>query len=349
MKRTKKPISLSDQMKAKIARPVTKTEELHGDTSVMISSGSTLLDLAISGGRIRGGGIPIGIFVEIFGPSGSGKTVLLSEVAGAIQREGGEVMFHDPEARLNEQFAKMFDLNVDEMSYQTPDTVTEVFSKARSWKPKVGKNHGIFADSLAALSTDLEMGKKEGDIMGGRRAKEFSEQLRKTCREIKKKKYLMVCSNQLRQNMGGGDFEPKYKSPGGEALAFYASLRLRTFQPSKIWKTKIVAGREVKRCIGVTIKIEVFKNSVWKPYRTAPLTILFDYGVDDIRQNLQFIKDYTDNTTYTVKDKKLNASLEKSIQIVERDNLELVLQDEVIDLWEYIESKFDSNRKNKKR
>ncbi len=96
-------------------------------------------------------------------------------------------------------------------------------------------------------------------------------------------------------------------------------------------------------------QIEVFKNSVWKPYRTAPLTILFDYGVDDIRQNLQFIKDYTDNTTYTVKDKKLNASLEKSIQIVERDNLELVLQDEVIDLWEYIESKFDSNRKNKKR
>ena len=349
MKRTKKPLGLSDQMKVKASRPAEKKADLHGDISIMRSTGSTLLDLAISGGRIRKGGIPAGIFVEIFGPSGSGKTVLLSEIAGDIQRKEGEVMFHDPEARLNKQFAKMFDLNIDEMSYQTPDTVTEVFSKARSWKPKVGKTHGIFADSLAALSTDLEMGKDEGDKMGGRRAKEFSEQLRKTCREIKKKKYLMVCSNQLRQNMGGGEFEPKYKSPGGEALAFYASLRLRTFQPSKIWKTKTVAKKEVKRCIGVTIKIEVFKNSVWKPYRTAPLTILFDYGVDDIRQNLQFIKDYTDNTTYTVGGKKLNAALEKSIQIVERDNREVELQEEVIDLWESIESKFDSNRKNKKR
>ncbi len=351
MKRTKKPISLSDQMKAKIARPVAKTKELHGDTSVMISSGSTLLDLAISGGRIRGGGIPIGIFVEIFGPSGSGKTVLLSELAGAIQRHGGEVMFHDPEARLNKQFAKIFDLNVDEMSYQTPDTVPQVFSKVREWNPQPpNAAHGVFADSLAALSTDMEMGKEKGDKMGMRRAKEFSEELRKTCRILTQKKLLMVCSNQIRQTMN--KFGPKYKSPGGEAVGFYSSLRLRTSfaeVEAKIKKKIKFAGKDVTRIIGVNISIEVFKNSTWKPHRTASLTILFDYGIDDIRQNLQFIKDYTNNSTYTVGDKKLNISIDKSIQIVERDVLEVELREQVIDLWEYIESKFDSNRKNKKR
>ena len=108
-------------------------------------------------------------------------------------------------------------------------------------------------------------------------------------------------------------------------------------------------GKEVTRVIGVNVLIEVFKSSVWKPHRTAPLTILFDYGIDDIRQNLQFIKDYTKNTTYSVGEKTLNIAIDKSIQIVERDGLEVELREQVIDLWEDIESKFDSVRKNKKR
>ena len=351
MKRTKKPISkLSDQMKRKVSGTPTKRPEYDGDVTEMVSTGSTLLDLAISGGRVRGGGIPAGVLVEIFGPSGSGKTVLLSELAGTIQRTGGQVMFHDPEARLNKQFAKIFDLDVDEMSYQTPDTVPQVFSKVREWNPKpLDAIHGVFADSLAALSTDMEMGKDEGDKMGMRRAKEFSEELRKTCRILTQKKLLMVCSNQVRQNLDAGQFGQKYSSPGGEAIGFYSSLRLRTFKPEKIKKKLKIAGKEVMRVVGVNVFVEVFKNSTWKPHRTAHLTILFDYGIDDIRQNLQFIKDYTSNTTYSVGEKTLNISIDKSIQIVERDGLEDTLRNQVIDLWEDIESKFDSVRKDKKR
>ena len=339
---------LSAQLKAKVSnkKPAEK-KEYDGDFEQVISTGSTLLDLAISGGRIRGGGLPGGILVEIFGPASSGKTVLLCEIAGKVQRAGGSIMFRDPEARLNKLFAKLFDLDVDTIDYATPNTVPEVFEPIRKWQPEGKAIHGIFADSLAALTTEWEVEGK--DEYGMRRAKQFSEQCRLTCRTLTEKKYLMVCSNQVRQNLDAGQFGQKFKSPGGEAIGFYASLRLRIIGSKKIQQTEKVAGKEVKRPIGVESQIEVFKSSVWKPYRTAPLTVLFDYGIDDIRDCLQFLKTYTKNSVYSIGDHKLSQSMEDSISIVEGDRLENKLKEETIDLWEEIENKFNSGRKNKKR
>jgi RecA/RadA recombinase len=350
MKRVRtKDIPLHDQIQHRVSEKI-EPKTYEGDFGVVISTGSTLLDLAISGGRIHGGGLPLGILVEIFGPSGSGKTVLLSEIAGNVQRGNGNVIFHDPEARLNPQFAKLFGLKFDDMTYGMPDLVTQVFKGVREWEPETKKGvNGIFADSLAALSTDLEMDSKEGDKMGMRRAKEFSEELRKTCRILKQKNYLMVCSNQVRVNMDAGPYGQKYISPGGEAVGFYSSLRLRATKPEKLQSKVRVAGKEVRRPIGVRVEYEVFKSSVWKPYRTAPVTILFDYGLDDIRENLQFIKDYTKNTVYTVGGRKLDVSLERSIAIIEEDGFESDLKEEVITLWESIEGLFDTDRKPKKR
>lgn len=340
---------LSTQMKRKVSNATSvKNKEFEGNTERIISTGSTLLDLAISGGRVKGGGLPGGVLVEIFGAAGSGKTVLLCEIAGNIQRQGGAVMFHDPEARLNKQFAKLFNLNTEEMSYSNPNTIPEVFAEVRAWKPIGKKINGIFADSLAALSTDLEMVNKEGDKMGGRRAKEFSEELRKTCRVLAENNYLMVCSNQIRQNMDAGQFSQKYTSPDGEAIGFYSSLRLRTMKPEKIKEKRTIAGKEVVRVVGVKVEIEVFKSSIWKPYRVAPLTILFDYGIDDIRANLQFIKDYTKNTTYTDGVDKLAIGIDESIEMVENEKLEDQVKNNTINLWMEIESKFDSNRKAKR-
>jgi len=347
MKRIKQPVPLSQQMRrhATKLRRTTGEDKYVGDDKIMISTGSTLLNLAIAGGRVHGGGLPGGILVEVFGPAGSGKTVLLCEIAGAVQRQGGDVMFGDPEARLNKQFAQQFDLNINKMQYSNPDTVPEIFKAVREWKPE-GKNiNGIFADSLAALSTDLEL--DEGDKMGMRRAKEFSEELRKTCRTLTRENYLMVCSNQVRQSME--QFGPRYRSPGGEAVGFYSSLRLRTSTPEKIKRKSEVSERSITRVIGVKIEVEIFKSTIWKPYHTAPLTILFDYGIDDIRENLQFIKDHTKNTIYMIGDTKLDKSLEKSIHIVEQQKLEQELQDKVIDLWEDIERRFKSDRKLKQR
>ena len=350
MKRTNSNKPLTAQIKARTGKPVKEKGEYKGTTDVMISSGSTLLDLAISGGRVRGGGIPGGILVEVFGPSGSGKTVLLCEIAGAIQRQGGDIMFHDPEARLNKEFARIFDLDTSDIEYTTPDTIPQVFSAVRKWEPKSTKTiNGILADSLAALSTDLEMDNDDGDKMGMRRAKEFSEELRKTCRILTANNLLMVASNQIRENTDAGPYGPKHKSPGGEAIGFYSSLRLRALNPKKIKQKAKVAGKELTRVVGIETEIEVFKSSVWKPYRTAPVTILFDYGIDDVRQNLQFIKSHTSNTTYTVGGEKLAVGLEQSIELIEEKDLEEALKNEVIDLWEDIEKRFSTERKTKKR
>jgi len=350
MQRTKKTESLSNQMKRKVSSPPkVKKKEYDGDFGSVISTGSTLLDLAISGGRIRGGGLPGGILVEAFGPSGSGKTVLLSEIAGSVQRQGGEIMFHDPEARLNKSFAAIFGLDIKDEDYSRPDTVPEVFQAVRKWKP-IGKNkvHGIFADSLAALSTDTEMSKDAGDKMGMRRPKEFSEELRRTCRIIPNKNYLMVCSNQIRQNIGATEYQPQTSTPGGVAMSFYSSLRLQFSNPTKIKITKTIFGKEVSKIIGVDVVISVFKSSIWKPYRNAKVTILFDYGIDDIRQNLQYIKDYTKYKTYTVNGRNLSNTRDEAIQMVETQGLEEELREQVIDLWERIESKFVLERKPKR-
>ena len=357
-----KPVPLSTQMKRRVTKePEKDKSDFDGDFGQIISTGSTLLDLSISGGRVHGGGLPGSILVEIFGPNGSGKTVFLSEIAGDILRKGGEVKFDDPEGRLDKPFAAMFGLHLDSENYHRPDTVPQVFEPVRRWKPKNPKViNGYFADSLAALSTDLEMGEK-GDKIGMRRAKELSEECRKTCRTLANNNFLMVCSNQVRENIGASEYEVQYKATGGEAIGFYASLRLRTMYPQKIKKTLNSAKDEEKnddekkkkkgpeRIIGVRVNVEVFKNSIWEPYRQAPVTILYKYGIDDIRENLQFIKEQTKATTYTLDGQSLSPSMDGAIKIIEQDKLEHQLKEEVIDRWEQLEAQFELDRKPKIR
>lgn len=350
MQRTKDPSSerakLSEQVRQHSkTKPVPEPEQL-GNFDQTVSTGCTLLDLAISGGVKRGGGLPGGILVEIFGPPSCGKTVLLCELASAVQRQGGEVEFFDPEARLNKQFAKMFGLNVHNMAYSMPNTIPEVFTPIRKWKPKNSDViNGVFADSLAALSTEMEMDDK--DQYGMRRAKEFSEQLRKTCRVLTAHNLLMVCSNQVRENVGATQWEPKFKTSGGQGIPFYASLRLRCSNPKKIKREKTVHGQTVNRIIGVETDVEVHKSSLWKPYHSATVPILFDYGIDDIRANLQFVKDCTKVHQFMVNGEKLSQSLDHSIHLVETNDLTTTLRNEVIDLWTEIEESFVQNRRPK--
>ena len=339
---------LSQQIKENSQRDLPSKKEKDGNTKVMISTGSTLLDLAISGGRVREGGLPGGIMVEIFGPTGCGKTVLLSEIAGDIQRKGGDVMFRDPEARLNKSFAQIFDVDFDSLDYDTPNTVTDVFRDIRTFEGK-GKINGCMTDSLAALSTNMEMDNDDGDKMGMRRAKEFSEGFRKNARILTQNNILMVCSNQIRENADAGPYGQKHTSPGGHAIGFYSSVRLRALNPRKLKKKIKIKGKELERVYGVQTEFEVYKNSVDAPYRKASVSIIFDYGVDDVRENLQFLKKYTGTTTYMVGGETLDRSLEKAIQIVEEDNLENTLKKEVIKLWNHIEKQFKSERGKKKR
>lgn len=346
--------SLADQVKKKSKKKIKVKREkgagdYKGNFKYMTSTGSLLLNLAISGGVTKYGGIPAGIFVELFGPNSSGKTVLILEIGGYIQRAGGEYKIQDPEARLDQGFAKQFGFNIDPDLVDEPDTVTDVFKTYREWNPpNNGKVHAFFIDSLAALSTNMEMEKEEGDKMGGRRGKEFSEGFRKTCRLTKKRNNLVIASNQIRDN-----FAPvgeKFSTTGGHAAGFYASLRLRLFKPEKVrTKEKQIGSKKVRKVIGTKVKVEVYKNSCDVAYRTADIYIMNGYGIDDIRANLQYIKDYTRNNTYKVGDINLDKSLDVAIQKVEKQGLEKKLRKEVVKLWNEIEDKFKIERKEKVR
>ena len=360
-KRIKKAPSLASQVKSKSSDKSVKSQlkktkkkkkgagDYKGNFDNITSTGSTELDLAITGEVTPEGGLPSGILVELFGPNSSGKTVLLLEMGGYIQRKGGDTFFNDPEGRINTGFAKQFGYDMTNIPVKEPDTVTGVFKNFRNWDPpKNGKVHGFLIDSLAALSTDMEMDKEEGDKMGGRRGKEYSEGFRKSCREIKKNDYLMLASNQIRDS-----FAPvgeKFATTGGKAVGFYASVRLRLYAPEKIrTKEKKIGKKLVKKVVGTKVKVEVYKNSCDVAYRTAHIYIMNGYGIDDIRANLQYVKDYTNNNTYQVRDLKLDPSLDKACQMVENQNLEGKLKKEVIELWHMIEDKFKIERKPKKR
>jgi protein RecA len=346
-KEPSKPISEQVKEKMRNTTPKKQESEYDGNFKTITSTGSTLLDLSISGKRIHGGGLPGGIIVEAFGPSQSGKTVLLAEVAGYIQRAKGETLFFDPEARLDQEFTSIFGMHIPKKNYYQPDTVTEVFGKVNKWKPEPEDIiHGCFVDSSAALSTNLEMKDEEGDKMGGRRAKEFSEQLRKACRLIKQQNYLMMFSNQIRDNFS--PYGAKYTTPGGHAFEFYASVRLKHNTPEKLFNKAKIAGKEIKKAIGIKVEIEVIKT-VDEPYRKCDIYIIYGYGIDDIRANLQYIKDYTKNTTYTVGGENMGVGLDEAVQKVEQLWLIQDLKEEVITLWERIEKKFEVARIPKQR
>ena len=317
-----------------------------GDFGVVISTGSTLLDLAISGGRVRGGGIPGGILLEIYGPSQVGKTALLAEICADAQAKGGNVKFLDPEGRLDREYSRIYGMELDKENYHMPDTVNEVFDHILKWKPdppKKGSVNVIATDSLAALSSELELS-EDGDKMGMKIAKDFSQGLRKTCTRIKRNNFIIACSNQIRSGTSGET------TSGGKGIPFYASLRIRIGPPAEnkyLIKKKKIHGVDHKKTFGIQ-SICVVKKTVDDPYRTANVYIVFGLGIDDIRANLAYLKQMTGATSYDAVTKEFG-KMDTAIKHIEDNNLELELKNKVIDLWEEIENSFKVDRKPKRR
>ena len=322
------------------------------DYTKLVSTGSTLLDLSICGEVVRGGGLPVGIVVEVFGPESSGKTSILSEIAGNIQANGGDVDFKDPEGRYDKVYAQIYGVELEAENYSRPDTVEELFEGIEGWKPntkKKGAFSAILADSLAALSTIMEMGDDDNaDAYGMARGKAFSKGFRKTCRKIANEDILMVCSNQEREG-------PKGKFvPGGKAVPYYSTVRIRIaidYTNGKITKRVKFGekGTVFEETIGIRSTCTVKKNTAGIPYRKAPICIIFNYGIDDIRANLQWCKTITGSTSYDCVDGKTYVSMEKAIQYIENNDLELQLKEKTIDLWEEYQEAFKVERKTKVR
>jgi recombination protein RecA len=328
-----------------ITEGISNPEERKSPPLQVVSTGSTLLDLAICGKVIKGGGLPSGNLVEVFGPSGAGKTSILAEIAASCQAHQGDVLFLDPEARLNQEYSRIYGVELNPEQYLRPDTVTEMFEKIWDWKPKSeGGINGVFADSLAALSTKMEI--DDEDKYGMRRAKEFSEGLRKTCRLIANNNWVVVCSNQLREGPSGET------TPGGRAIPYYSSLRIRVGPPAqggKIVKTITLSnGKKHEKVIGIRSNCIIKKSSLDDPFRSCFISILFGYGIDDIRENLQYLKDGLGLTKYKAVDQEFGFA-EKAITHIEENKLQDQLKQEVITLWEEIESKFTVIRGKKVR
>lgn len=338
------------RVKSTLGKKPDKSIRLHdGNTEKMIPTGSTLLDLAICGTRVRGGGIPSGVAVEIFGGKSAGKTVLMCEIAGSVQRNGGDAIFNDPEARLDKEFAKLFDMRITDKTIKEPDTIAEVFECFDNWKP-VGKSpHAIIADSIAALCTKEEMESTAG-YDGAKRANEFSQGFRRFARLIKHNDYIMVFSNQIRSTMNAKAFAKQTKATGGYAPGFYASIRLEMVRKSFIKKEKTVHGKKQKATIGAITGIYVEKSSVDKGYRDADIYIMNDYGIDDLRANLVFLKQNSKHRKYSIDgDEIFGDSIDDAIEYCEENNLEPDVREAVIDLWEEIQAAFVQERKKKWR
>jgi recombination protein RecA len=347
----KKPIRKSDTEQIK-ERAKETPEDIEvtpnkGDFGAVISTGSTLLDLAISGGRVRGGGIPRGVLVEIFGPESTGKTAILSEMCTDAFVKGGAIKFLDPEARLDQEYMRIYGVKLDTDEYHMPNTVNEVFSHILGWEPPEapeGAANVIATDSLAALSSELELS-DGGDKRGQKIAKDFSQGLRKTCRLIKRNGFIIACSNQIRQ----GDMGEV--TSGGRGIPFYASLRIRVGPPAKdkiLKMEKTINGQKVIKKYGIQSICTVKKSSIDDPYREANIFIIFKHGIDDIRGNLMYLKKMSGSKTYDGITEEFG-TITPAILHIEANNLEQQLKDKVIDVWENIENSFKVDRKPKVR
>jgi RecA/RadA recombinase len=321
------------------------------DTDKVISSGSTLLDLAMFGGRIVGGGIPGGIMIEIYSEAGLGKTAIASEICGYAQNDGGDIRFIDPEGRLDREYARIYGVQIPREKYARLHLVSDIIEDFMAWDPPNKKVINVYVcDSLAALTTNLEMNTE--DKMGMRRAKELSTLFRKGSIQIAEGHKLMVCTNQLREG-DKGTF-----TPGGKAVGYWASIRIELRRVTQYTKGQINKQSEIteeikvgakKRVVesvrGIRSIAKITKNSCDSPYRTAPVALVFGYGIDNIRENLQFVKDMTGANAFECPDGSRFVAINDAISKVESEQLEEELVDSVIEIWEDLEASFKEKSK----